>query len=118
MSREEVENIQTQQTPMKVPRNFYLTRADLNKHGFTDRCPGCSSVLRGISLQPHSEGCRKRFEELLKGDAKIQHAKERLQEHKMRIDNQGGAKRPMLDELEEKILGETDPVKLGPLYEQ
>lgn len=44
-------------------RNFHIRRQDLDKHGPTDGCPGCSSLLRGQCRALHLEACRRRFEE-------------------------------------------------------
>ncbi len=43
-------------------------------------CGGCSSWFRGLARQPHSEGCRERFRELMKEDAKVKNTNERKRE--------------------------------------
>ena len=55
----------------KPPRDFYISKKDAEKHGYTRGCAGCSSWYRGLSRQPHSEVCRARFKDLLKSDAKV-----------------------------------------------
>lgn len=63
-----------------VPKRFRIEAKDLDAHGYSAKCPGCSSVLRGTVRQGHSEGCRKRFSELLKDDEKVIKVNERMHE--------------------------------------
>ena len=44
---------------------------------FTRGCGGCSSWFRGLGRQPHTEGCRRMFEGLLKETAKYKNWVER-----------------------------------------
>lgn len=60
--REEEEKHDVKKSDAQRIRPAHLLRADFDSFGYTDRCPGCSSTLRGISVQPHSPGCRKRME--------------------------------------------------------
>ena len=53
------------------PRDFQIRREDADKHGITRGCPGCMSWFRGTSRQAHSEECRNRFRDLLKGEARM-----------------------------------------------
>ena len=62
------------------PRDFHIRKEDAEKHGYTKGCSGCSSWFRGLARQPHSNACRERFRELLKGDAKMKNAEKRKQE--------------------------------------
>ena len=55
----------------KVPRDFYISKKDGEKHGFSKGCGGCSSWFRGLGRQPHTEACRARFKEFMKNDAKV-----------------------------------------------
>ena len=64
-------------TREKEPREFYISKSDAEKHGYTRGCGGCSSWFRGLGRQPHTEQCRKRFEELMKDEAKVKNAKRR-----------------------------------------
>ena len=52
------------ETKSKVPREFYIKKEDLEEHGYTRGCGGCSSVFRGLARQPHNDMCRER----LRGD--------------------------------------------------
>ena len=43
-------------------RKFYVLRADVDKYGATDECPGCTSVAVGGRAEvPHSLKCRDRI---------------------------------------------------------
>ena len=61
-----------------VPKRVYISREILEVFGFTARCPGCMSLLRGTARQAHTENCRRRIEEELKGTAKAQAATRRM----------------------------------------
>ena len=67
-------------TREKEPREFYISKSDAEKHGYTRGCGGCSSWFRGLGRQPHTEECRKRFEGLMKDEAKVKNAKRRMEE--------------------------------------
>ena len=47
-------------------RRDCITREDLEVFGFTAKCPGCMSLLKGTARQAHTENCRMRIEELLR----------------------------------------------------
>ena len=52
----------------KVARS-YLRRADFERWGLSEGCPGCRYLRTGQGRQQaHSEACRRRIEGLLKGD--------------------------------------------------
>ena len=53
-----------------VPRKVYISKEDVETFGYTARCPGCVSILRGTARQQHSEQCRKRLEKELAGTEK------------------------------------------------
>ena len=44
-----------------APRQLYLRKSDFDKHGFSQGCMGCRSLLRGTARQAHSEACRTRM---------------------------------------------------------
>ena len=81
LTEEEQRGIMTSEAP-RIIHKAHLRKDDFEKHGFTDRCPGCSSLLRGLQVQPHSVGCRARMDKLLEDDVRITNAKARLQERK------------------------------------
>ena len=60
-----------------VPRRAYIHKRDLEKFGYTVGCPGCVSVVRGGARQAHTEKCRRRLEEELKGDREGQGCREK-----------------------------------------
>jgi hypothetical protein len=118
LTDEEKKDIATSTTP-RITHRAHLRRDDFEKHGFTDRCPGCSALLRGLHVQPHSAGCRARMEEVLAKDVRVKNAKARLQERGARVMNeQGEAKRRRLAEIEDEAMKEEDPVKLADLFEK
>ena len=45
-----------------VPRRMFIRKQDVEEHGYTVRCPGCVSILRGTARQEHSTECRRRLE--------------------------------------------------------
>ena len=63
-----------------VPRRPQLNKADFDKHGWTQGCPGCKAALLGKPAQGHTDACRRRMEENLKHDPKVQKANKRIDE--------------------------------------
>ena len=55
----------------KAPREFYISKKNAEKYGYTRGCGGCTSWFRGLARQPHTEACRNRFKELMKDEAKV-----------------------------------------------
>ena len=50
-------------------RSRYVTRADVDKYGMTDHCPGCLSiVISGRANVAHSEECRTRITGMMRED--------------------------------------------------
>ena len=76
LTQGEMEEIATQETPSIVHR-AHLTKKDFDKFGFTDWCPGCSAIIRGLRVQPHAEHCRRRLEKHLETDLRVKSAKGR-----------------------------------------
>jgi hypothetical protein len=62
-----------------VPRDYYLTKEDVQEHGPTKGCAGYRYFRSGIK-QNHTENCRERFRELLKDKARVRLAKEKMEE--------------------------------------
>ena len=74
---------------LSMPRRFPIEKKDLNKHGYSMDCPGCSAILRGLARQGHSEACRKRLELAMKSDEKVRESKKRAKEFtKMAIESE------------------------------
>ena len=101
---------------MKIVRRAHLKKSDFERYGFTDRCPGCSALIRGLRIQPHAEHCRRRMEALLKDDLRIKNAKTRLEERGRRLgeeepdkDEGEDKKRRKLKDIEKETLQEQDP---------
>ena len=61
-----------------------MKKFDAGKHGYTRGCGGCSSWHRGLARQPHTEECRRRFQELLKGEARVINAQGRKADFEQR----------------------------------
>jgi hypothetical protein len=77
MGTEEAEKVKAR---VEVPRSFTISKSDLEKHGYTAKCPGCRAVLRSVARQPHSVECRERMRKEMEGDAKVQEAKRKEME--------------------------------------
>ena len=43
-------------------RRAYIYRRDIEKAGFTERCPGCRAIVHNRIAQKHSEECRAKVE--------------------------------------------------------
>ena len=63
-----------------VPRRAYIHKRDLERIGYIVGCPGCVSVVRGGARQAHTERCRRRVEEELKGTDRMRAAEKRRRE--------------------------------------
>ena len=49
-------------------RRTYLKHRDFQEHGYTEGCEGCKRLRTGgMGARPHTEECRRRMEEILKG---------------------------------------------------
>ena len=123
LTEEEKMDIMSREVPRIVHR-AHLRKTDFEKHGFTDRCPGCSAILRGLNTQPHSQQCRGRMEKLLEQDIRIMNAKARLQERQRRHRESDGdeaagqeTKRLRFEEIENQAMNEENPDKLTKLFE-
>ena len=73
------------QTREKAPREFYISKEDCEKHGYTKGCPGCSSLKFGWARQPHKNECRERFRSLLKDEAKVKNQEARKREFENKV---------------------------------
>ena len=122
----EVEEIATKETP-KIVHRAHLRKADFETFGFTDRCAGCSAIIRGLRIQPHAEHCRRRMEKLLEEDLRVKNAKIRLGERSRKAREEQDqdeshdpqdSKRRRLEDIENAAMAEEDPEKLAVLFEQ
>ena len=55
-----------------APRSFQISKKDADKHGYTRGCAGCTSWFRGLARHEHNPDCRRRFEEAMESEAKVQ----------------------------------------------
>jgi hypothetical protein len=63
-----------------VPRRIYLRKEDVEKFGYTPKCPGCKALLQKKPPQSHSEACRLRIEEHLKNTERSEIVRKREDE--------------------------------------
>ena len=52
MDKEYKEKLEAEEH-VPVPKRVYISRENLEEFGFTARCPGCMSLLRGTARQAH-----------------------------------------------------------------
>ena len=83
MDKENRERLEAEEH-VPVPKRAYISRENLEEFGFTSRCLECMSLLRGIARQGHTENCRRRIKEELKGTAKAHAATRRMIEYQDR----------------------------------
>ena len=79
------------------PRAAKVTQKDVEEHGGSDRCPGCTAIKNGKYRAKHTTECRRRFERLLQQDDKARLRFERATERRL----QGITKKAM--EMQEEI---------------
>ena len=58
------------------------------------------------------------MQDQLEGDVRLQNAKDRLAVRQRQVQQQRFKKRSVLDEIEDKAMAATDPIKLDDLYNQ
>ena len=58
-------------TRESMPKEFYIKRNDIEKHGVTKDCAGCRTMFHGGTRQNHSADCRERFRDLLKDESRV-----------------------------------------------
>jgi hypothetical protein len=63
-----------------VPNRFIISREDVDVHGYSARCSGCKSILRGAARQPHSEECRARLAKAMHESNKVRKAAAKMEE--------------------------------------
>ena len=72
-----------------MPRRLYIKAKDVENFGATDRCKGCTAIIRGGPRVAHSEACRKRLTEAIaesdEGKERIQAAENRALEYQDRV---------------------------------
>ena len=95
-TKEEVGKTVYLEVKSQVPRDFYLTTREIEKHRPTRGCGGCSSWFKGLGRQPHNDECRERFREAMKDEAKVKHAKEAREEFARRQEDKKKRKERIL----------------------
>ena len=113
----EKEAIRAQEKPQIIHR-AHLRKSDFEKYGFTDRCGGCSAILRGLNGQPHTDQCRRRMEKHLADDDRVRNAKARLEERRRKRDKEETEGNTKLRKIEDEAFKEEDPNKLEDLFKQ
>ena len=64
----------------RVPVRFHVKKTDLETHGYSTRCFGCRSILRGTRRQGHSEACRKLLMKAMADNDRVIRSKDRIDE--------------------------------------
>ena len=115
MGHDEMEAERDQVEQEVIPRNYYIKTKELQEHGFTAKCPGCISILRGKARQAHSAECRKRMEEILKNTERYKRADERiatfLTDRLEKDAEERQAKKPRGEQTDGNSAGETQKVR-------
>ena len=83
------ERVREGATGEAIPRRMYIKKSDVEEHGYTARCPGCISILRGTARQEHTVECRTRIEKEMEGTRKARNAKARLREYETKKMEEG-----------------------------
>ena len=122
LTEEEKQDIMRDEAPQIIHR-AHLRKADFDKHGYTDRCPGCSAILRGLHVQPHTAECRNRMETALSSDIRVKNAKARMEERSARRKNSPNevpdtAKRRKLEDIEDQVMKEENPTQIAELFDR
>ena len=76
---EELKGIPEAELP---PRRFTIFKKDLETYGYTKGCRGCTTAVRGMTMQPHNDECRDRIGKAMieGGQSKIKKAEQRANE--------------------------------------
>ena len=90
MDKDYKEKLKAEVVPEAVPRQMYIQKQDLEEHGYTERCPGCVSILRGTTRQAHLVGCRRRVEKAMEETKKARRAGERMEKFAEKVEERGG----------------------------
>ena len=109
--------VNTRQVP---PREFYIQKKDLEKHGHTRGCAGCRTMIQGGTRQAHTTECRERFRRVMQDDGKVQKMHEKRKEYEERMtkkedkrkkkeEERGTKRRAEHDDIEEERIREAVP---------
>jgi hypothetical protein len=109
MDKDYRERIREEAGRETVPRRMFIRKEDVEEHGYTVRCPGCVSILRGTARQEHTEVCRRRLEKELGGTDRAKQARKKVDDYvekKMAEDEEARKKR--IDEKKMKNVNVDD----------
>ena len=81
MDKDYRERIREEAGRETVPRRMFIRKEDVEEHGYTVRCPGCVSILRGTARQEHTEVCRRRLEKELGGTDRAKQARKKVDDY-------------------------------------
>ena len=81
MDKDYRERIREEAGRETVPRRMFIRKEDVEEHGYTVRCPGCVSILRGTARQEHTEVCRRRLEKELGGTDRAKQARKNVDDY-------------------------------------
>ena len=71
MSAQDIEGVLIRDASAhQLPHRTHRFKKDFEAHGYTDRCPGCSAMLREMHPQPHSDACRIRLDACMQQTAR------------------------------------------------
>ena len=74
---------------VRAPKRVHITREDLEEIRVHGEMSGCLSLLRRTSREAHTENCRKRIEDELRGTASATAAQRRLKEYQDKVAERG-----------------------------
>ena len=122
MTEEDKQDIMRDEAP-RITDRAHFRMSDFDKHGYTDRCPGCSAILRGLHVQPHTAECRKRMETAPSSDIRAKNAKARMNERSAKMKSSPDeipdtAKRRKLEDIGDQVMKEEDLAKFAELFDR
>ena len=83
----------------------------MEQRGYSAKCSGCASVIRGTTRQAHSAACRKRLGEILKGTDKYKRVEEKFDQHVARAlerQDEEDRKRRKVEQVKTEAAGTLD----------
>jgi hypothetical protein len=113
MDKDHREQMRGEAVEEAVPRRMFIRKQDVEEHGYTVRCPGCVSILKGTARQEHSTECRRRLERELGMTERAKRAKKKVGEYvekKMEDDEDARRKRSEEKNMKEDSMNDETPV--------
>ena len=71
-----------------APREFYIKKRDVEKHGHTKGCPGCRTMFQGGTRQAHTMECRERFRNLMKDEERVAKMETKRKEYEEKMEGE------------------------------